>query len=364
MAGTSRRLSILVLGGTRFVGRAFVEAALADDHRVTLFHRGQTNPGLFGAAETVLGDRTGDLFALTGRRFDVVVDVAGYDPQVVRRSVDALQNQVGRYVYLSSVSVLADQSTAQNEDGDLLVLDDNTAPEKTYGARKAACERLVQDAFGARALLVRPGMIVGPHDPTDRFAYWPRRFARGGRILLPGDPSDLAQFIDVRDLADWILRSVTSGLGGVFNVTGRPLPFGAFFDACQALVSTPAPAAAPAAPPAILAPPATVVWVSSERLIAAGVDPWMGVPLWIAAPGCEAVNRIDVSRATAAGLTTRPLARTLADTLAWDTARGGPPDGHEGLTEQEEHRLLGTPAVPGRGPRSQQVGQAAHGEHG
>jgi 2'-hydroxyisoflavone reductase len=320
IAGTSRRLSILVLGGTRFVGRAFVEAALADDHQVTLFHRGQTNPGLFGAAETVLGDRTGDLSALTGRRFDVVVDVAGYDPQVVRRSVDALQNQVGRYVYISSVSVLADQSTPQNEDGELLVLDDNTAPEKAYGARKAACERLVQDAFGARALLVRPGMIVGPHDPTDRFAYWPRRFARGGRILLPGDPTDLAQFIDVRDLADWILRSVTSGLGGVFNVIGRPLPFGAFFDACQALVATPAPPATATRPasaiPAIPAAPATVVWVSSERLLAAGVNPWMGVPLWIAAPGCEAVNQIDVSRALAAGLTFRPLARTLADTLA------------------------------------------------
>ncbi|EIV92097.1 NAD-dependent epimerase/dehydratase family protein [Frankia sp. QA3] len=320
----SRPRSILILGGTRFVGRALAEAALADDHRVTLFHRGQTNPGLFPAAETVLGDRTRDLSALAGRRFDIVVDVAGYDPPVVRRAVDALRGRVDRYVYVSSLSVLADQSTPQNEDGALLELDDDTAPEKLYGARKAACERLVRDAFGAQALIVRPGLIVGPHDPTDRFAYWPRRFARGGRVLLPGDPRDLAQFIDVRDLASWIVRSVTSGVGGVFNVTGSPLPFGAFFDACQAHAGT----------------PATAVWVSSGRLIAAGVNPWMGIPMWIAAPGCEAINQVDVTRATATGLTIRPLAQTLADTLAWDTARGGPARGHEGLSEQEERRLL------------------------
>lgn len=163
---------------------------------MTLFHRGQTNPGLFPAAETVLGDRTRDLSALPDRYWDVVIDVAGYDPQVVRRSVGALAGRAGRYVYISSVSVLADQSTPQDEDGDLLVLGDDTPPGKLYGARKAACEHLMQDAFGGRALIVRPGMIVGPHDPTDRFA-------RGGRILLPGDPADLAQFIDVRDLANW-----------------------------------------------------------------------------------------------------------------------------------------------------------------
>lgn len=321
---TSRLLSVLVLGGTRFVGRALVEAALADDHQVTLFNRGRTDPGLFPAAETVLGDRTRDLSALSGRSWDIVVDVAGYDPRVVRRSVDALRGRTGRYVYISSLSVLADQSTPQNEDGDLLVLDDDTPPEKAYGARKAACERLVQDTFGAQALIVRAGMIVGPHDPTDRFAYWPRRFARGGRILLPGDPADFAQFIDVRDLAGWILRSARSGMGGVFNVTGRALPFGEFFDVCHEVAGA----------------PATTVWVSSERLLAAGVDPWMGIPMWIASPGSAAINQIDVSRATTAGLTIRPLAQSLADTLTWDTARGAPADGSEGLSEQEEHRLL------------------------
>ncbi|AUG78022.1 Nucleoside-diphosphate-sugar epimerase [Kitasatospora sp. MMS16-BH015] len=321
----SRPLSLLVLGGTRFLGRALVEAALADGHQVTLFNRGRTNPGLFPGVETVIGDRTEDLSALSRRRWDAVVDVAGYDPQVVGLSVDALRGRVGRYVFVSSLSVLADQSTPQDEDGALLVLRAGMPPEDAYGARKAASERLVRDAFAERASIVRLGMIVGPHDPTDRFAYWPRRFARGGRVLLPGDPTDAAQFIDVRDVADWIVGCVSKERGGVFNVTGPTIAFGTFFDACRAAAGT----------------PAETVWVPSERLLAAGADPWMGVPMWIADPACAAINRVDVSRALTAGLTLRPLARTLADTLAWDKARGSLPPGQEGLSAVEERRLLG-----------------------
>ncbi|MEW1911306.1 SDR family oxidoreductase [Kitasatospora sp. NPDC085895] len=323
---TSRPLSLLVLGGTRFLGRAVVEAALADGHQVTLFNRGRTNPRLFPRVETVLGDRTADLSALSDRRWDAVVDVAGYDPHVVGRSVATLRGRVGRYVFVSSLSVLADQSTPQDEEGELLALHKGMAPEDAYGARKAACERVVLDAFAQQASIVRPGMIVGPHDPTDRFAYWPRRFARGGRVLLPGDPTDAAQFIDVRDVADWIVGCAVQDRGRVFNVTGPTIAFGAFFDVCRAVAGT----------------PAETVWVPSERLLAAGVDPWMGVPMWIADPACAAINRVDVSRALAAGLTLRPLAQTLADTLAWDTERGGLPQDRQGLSEQEEHRLLRT----------------------
>ena len=323
---TSRPLSLLVLGGTRFLGRAAVEAALAHGHQVTLFNRGRTNPGLFPDVETVIGDRTDDLSALSDRRWDAVVDVAGYDPQVVGLSVDALRGRVGRYVFVSSLSVFADQSTPQDEDGELLVLRESMPPEDAYGARKAACERVVLNAFAQRASVVRAGMIVGPHDPTDRFAYWPRRFARGGRVLLPGDPTDAAQFIDVRDVAHWIVGCAGEDRDGIFNVTGRTIAFNAFFGACRA--------AAGAA--------AETVWVPSDRLLAAGVDPWMGVPMWIADPACAAINRVDVSRALAAGLTLRPLEQTLADTLAWDTARGSLPQDRVGLSEQEEHRLLRT----------------------
>ncbi|MER5636249.1 NAD-dependent epimerase/dehydratase family protein [Kitasatospora sp. NPDC002227] len=321
---SSRPLSLLVLGGTRFLGRALVESALADGHRVTLFNRGLTAPGLFPDAETVLGDRTESLAALDGRRWDAVVDVAGYHPEVVARSAEALHGRVGRYVFVSSLSVLADQRTPQCETGTVLELRDGQPPHELYGARKAACERLVLSAFSPAATVIRPGMIVGPHDPTDRFAYWPRRFARGGRVLLPGDPADFAQFIDVRDVARWILTCIRSGLDGVFHTTGLPQPFGEFFEACRTVTAS----------------TATPVWAPTPALLAAGADPWMGVPMWIADPDCTAINQVDTTRARAAGLQLRPLPETLTDTLAWDTARGLPTP--EGLTPAEEQRLLAT----------------------
>ncbi|WP_250007440.1 NAD-dependent epimerase/dehydratase family protein [Actinoplanes sp. M2I2] len=290
-------MRILVLGGTRFVGRAVVEAALAAGHDVTLFNRGRTAPGLYPEAETVVGDRTVDLSPLAGRRFDTVVDCAGYQPEVVGRSVDALRDSVGRYVFVSSVSVYADQSVPADEGS--AVLDDDS-----YGGRKARCESVVQEGLGERALIARPGLIVGPHDPTERFPHWPRRLARGGRVLAPGAPDDPAQLIDVRDLGAWLLSENT----GVFNVVGRPLPMRELLDACRTTA------------------PAELVWVPGAKLIAAGVDPWMGVPLWIGDPQWAAANLVDGERARAHGLTTRPVHETAADVLAWDVARGGPAD--------------------------------------
>ncbi|MFG2698298.1 NAD-dependent epimerase/dehydratase family protein [Kitasatospora sp. NPDC048407] len=320
------RLSLLVLGGTRFVGRAVVEAALAAGHQVTMFNRGLSDPGLFAeaGAETLIGDRTADLSALEGRRWDAVIDVAGYLPEVVQRSVTALGDRVGRYVFISTISVLADLSTVQDEDGEVLELVEGLPPIQLYGANKAACERIVLDAYGERASIVRPGLIVGPYDTTDRFAYWPRRFRRGGRVLLPGDPADPTQFIDVRDLAAWILGCATEQRGGIHLVTGHSMPIGEFFTACQAVAGS----------------DVETVWIGTETLLKAGVAPWMGVPLWNGDPDYAAANRSDISRALAAGLTFRPLAETLADTLAWDTARGGPAPDKEGLSAAEEERLL------------------------
>jgi 2'-hydroxyisoflavone reductase len=322
------RMRILVLGGTRFLGRAIVDAALSRGDTVTLFNRGKSNPGLFPAVETVTGDRTADLSALDGRDWDAVIDVACYEPAVARLSAEAFANRTGRYVFVSTVSVYASQRTreAQLEDAPVAELrEEMTDFAEIYGPNKAICERIVQDAYGERALIGRPGLIVGPHDPTDRFPYWPRRIAHGGRVLAPGDPADLAQFIDVRDLASWFADACHHGHGGVFNLTGTPMAFGKLFDLCKTATYS----------------AAELTWIDSDRLVAAGVDPGMGVPLWVAEPGYEAFNDVDNSRAIATGLTLRPVIDTIRDTLAWDLARGGPAAGDEGLSAAEEERLLG-----------------------
>ncbi|SNY28528.1 NAD-dependent epimerase/dehydratase family protein [Paractinoplanes atraurantiacus] len=307
-------MHLLVLGGTRFAGRAVVEAALAAGHDVTLFHRGLTNPGLFPQAESVFGDRTADLAALAGRSFDAVLDVAGYHPDVVAKSVGALAGRTARYVFISSASVYADQSVPPVEGAP-------TLSDDSYGGRKAACERVVLDGFGDRALIARPGLIAGPYDPTERFPHWPRRLARGGRVLAPGDPADPAQFIDVRDLARWL---VTTEASGVMNAVGETMPMAALLDVCRAVAGV----------------PAELVWVPTSELLGAGLDPWMGVPLWIADPEWSAANLVDGSRARAAGLTPRPVTETVADTLAWDRARGGPVAGTDPFPPEREAELL------------------------
>src|ERR1700754_148834 len=241
-------MKLLVLGGTRFVGRAVVDQALAAGAEVTLFNRGQTAPGLYPDLETVHGDRTADLSALAGRRFDAVVDCAGYDPAVVALSTDALRDTVDRYVFVSSVSVYTDQSVPPVE-GAAVLADDS------YGGRKAACERVVLDRYGDRALIARSGLIVGPHDPTERFSYWPQRFRRPGPILAPGDPADPMQFIDVRDLAGFLL----SDASGVFNVVGDSLPMAELLALCDKLLGS----------------GQELVGVSTDSLLTAGVEPFM-----------------------------------------------------------------------------------------
>ena len=316
----------LVLGGTRFLGRAFVDAALGRGDTVTLFNRGKSNPGLFPAVETVTGDRTADLSALDGREWDAVIDVACYDPEMARLSARTFADRTGRYVFVSTVSVYASQSSreAQLEDAPLAQLSEGMTFPENYGPNKALAEAIVRDVYGERALIARPGLIVGPNDPTDRFAYWPRRIARGGRVLAPGDPADLTQFIDVRDLASWLADGCHAGRAGVFNLTGTPCPFGILLDVCRTATYS----------------GAELAWIPSDRLVAAGVDPGMGVPLWVAEPGYEAFNDVDSSRAVAAGLAFRPLVDTIRDTLAWDRARGGPAAENEGLSAAEEERLL------------------------
>jgi len=317
-------VNILIVGGTRFLGRAIVDAALGRGHELTLFNRGTTDPALFPGLETILGDRCHDASKLSGRSFDAVIDVPGMNPGDVRPVVDAVSSFVERYVFVSTVSVYADHSTPQVEGQPVLVPAEGQDPGVAYGAGKAAAEEVVINAFGDKALVARPGLIVGPHDPTDRFAYWPRRIARGGRVLAPGGPDHPAQFIDVRDLASWIMTAAEDGLGGVFNATGRPTTLGAVLEACQRVVTA----------------PSELVWVDDEDLLAAGVNPWMGVPLWIRVPGWEAHAEVGIERASASGLVFRSLEETVRDTLAWDLARGGPSQGAEGLSHEWEQELL------------------------
>jgi 2'-hydroxyisoflavone reductase len=316
---------ILVLGGTRFAGRAIVESALGRGDTVTMFNRGITNRGLYPGVETVIGDRSEDLYALGRREFDAVVDVACYDPAAAKLSAETLKDRVGRYVFVSTVSVYASAATTESqlEDAPLAELKpDVEDPLENYGANKALCEAIIRETYGERALIGRPGLISGPHDPTDRFPYWPRRIARGGRVLAPGDAGDLTQVIDVRDLAAFLLDAIHRSRGGVYNLTGSPRPFGILLDLCRTATYS----------------DAELTWVPTDRLVAAGVDPGMGIPLWVGEEGYEAFNDVDSSRAVGAGLSCRSLTETIRDTLAWDLGRGGPEK--EGLDPAEEQRLL------------------------
>ncbi len=315
-------MRVLVLGGTRFLGRALVDATLEQGHEPTLFNRGQTAPELFPEVEKLRGDRSTDLSALEGREWDAVLDVAAYMPDDVRRAVEVLQGNVGRYVFVSSISVYADQSVPPVEGAAVAQLQpeqESDEDPELYGARKAACERIVEEAFGDAALVVRPGLIVGPHDPTGRFTYWPHRVARGGKVLAPGTRDDHVQFIDVRDLAAWMVQATASGAGGTFNATGEPMPFGDVLDECLAVAGS----------------DAAFTWVDSERLLAEEVGPWMELPLWLPLAEYAGIQQASVQRARAAGLTYRALADTIRGTL--DQAQ--PVDG-VGLAPDRERELL------------------------
>src|SRR6185503_2173656 len=217
-------MRILIIGGTRFLGRHLVEAALGRRHEVTLFNRGKSNPDLFPDLETILGDREHDVNKLQGRIWDAVIDVAGYLPRIVRLSAEVLEPNVRRYVFISTISVYENfRKAGIDEAYPVGKLEDETVEEitgETYGPLKVLCERAVHDIYGERALIIRPGLIVGPHDPTDRFTYWPVRVARGGDVLAPQKPEALTQIIDVRDLSDFIIKLIEDSTWGVYNATG------------------------------------------------------------------------------------------------------------------------------------------------
>jgi 2'-hydroxyisoflavone reductase len=302
---------LLVLGGTKFLGRHVVAQALAQGHEVTTFTRGQTNPELWPDAEHLHGDRDGGLDALRGREWDGVVDTSGYVPRLVRQSVELLRDAVQRYAFVSTISVYADFSTPIDESSPVAELDDPATEDvmEHYGALKAACERVVEEAFGDRSARVRAGLIVGPYDPTDRFTYWPRRIAAGGEVLAPGDPEARTQFVDARDLAAWLVHLAVDGPGGVFNATGpaTPLTLRALFEQARDALGS----------------DATFTWVDEETILAAEVQPWTELPLWLPGDDYAGMARADINRAVDAGLRFRPLAETVRDTYEWDASDPG-----------------------------------------
>jgi 2'-hydroxyisoflavone reductase len=297
-------MRLLVLGGTKFLGRHVVARALADAHEVTTFTRGQTNPELFPDVEHLHGDRDGGLEALKGGEWDGVVDTSGYVPRVVRQSAELLRDAVQRYVFVSTISVYAEPEE-EPDDEDV---------QAHYGALKRACERVVEQVYGERGTSVRAGLIAGPHDPTDRFTYWARRLAAGGDVLAPGRPEQPVQLIDARDLAAWLVELALHGPGGTFDATGPQLTLG---EVLERLRGT-----------------SNLVWVEAPE----GVTPWTELPLWLPEDGWFLMQR-DVSAAQAAGLSCRRLEETARDTEAWD--RGEPGD-RPTLTREREAELLAT----------------------
>lgn len=314
-------MHILIIGGTHFLGRHLVEAALARGHQLTLFNRGRTNPDLFPGIEKLRGDRANadDVGKLHGRRFDAVVDTCGYVPRAVSLTAGTLAETVGRYAFISSVSVYTDyDKPGLTEAGALATLADEATEQvtgETYGGLKVLCERAAEAALPDRTLVIRPGLIVGPHDPTRRFPYWVERVAQGGEMLAPGIPDQQVQVIDGRDLADFTIRLLEGGATGNFNATGPDyrLTFGHLLDTCRAVGGR----------------ETQFVWMDEPFLLSHDVQPWSEMPLWLPASS-NGFNQFDVSKAIGAGLTFRPLEDTVRDTLAW----------LRGLDDEQRTRLL------------------------
>jgi 2'-hydroxyisoflavone reductase len=307
-------LRILILGGTGFIGPYQVQYALDRGHTVTLFNRGRTNPGLFPTVEKLVGDRTGDLSALENRTWDVVIDNSATDPEWVERSAALLRNRVDRYVFVSTRSVYYDTSRI---------------PMTVDGLAKALAEEAARRHFPGRALVVRPSLIVGPGDLTDRFTYWPVRIERGGEVLAPGDGTDPVQIIDARDLAEWMVRLVEQGTTGTYNGLGprTPRSFAELLHGIKAVTTS----------------EAAFTWVDADFLSRHDVRGYREMPVWMPArDGREGFGRFDISREVALGLTFRPLAVTALDTLEYYRAQ--PPERQErlraGISPEREMEVL------------------------
>lgn len=333
LAAQARPLRVLIFGGTGFIGPHFVAALRGAGHKLTLFNRGKRNPGLFPDIETLIGDRDGKLDALKGRDWDVAIDDSGYVPRMVKLSAQMLKDHVQHYIFVSSISAYADLTPAGiDEDYKVAVLKDpdvEQVRDDTYGGLKALCEQIVEQTYAERSAVIRPTYIVGPGDTTDRFTYWPVRVARGGQMLVPGTPADPVQFIDVRDLADFMRLCVEQRIAGRYNACNPPgaVTMGDVLETSRRISGA----------------NTTFVWASAEFLDKAKALESGEIPIWSPPTGEYAgAALVSPARAVAKGLRFRPLETTIRDTLAWHDKR--PAAQREklraGLTAEREMQLL------------------------
>jgi 2'-hydroxyisoflavone reductase len=298
---------LLILGGTSFLGPHLTALALARGWRVTHFNRGRRIPEGVPGVQTLVGDRNEGLDALADGEWDAVIDASGYVPRQVRMSASLLASRIRQYVFVSSVSVYATFATPSDESSRVSTLADASIEEvtgETYGALKALCEQAAQTAMPGRTTVIRPGLIVGPLDPTDRFTYWPARLARGGEVLAPGNPDDPIQVIDVRDLTSWMLDLIERRVHGVFNAVSAPRQFtmGGLLEDCLAAADS----------------GASLTWADADFLGQQKISAWSDMPVWIPPSGEEAAASLTVvERALREGLRVRPLIDTVRDTLSW-----------------------------------------------
>ena len=329
-------MRLLILGGTIFLGRHAAQIATERGHQITLLFRGLHNPDLFPRLDKRFADRADPAAldaALGEDTWDAVLDMCGYGPRVVGLSASRLKGRAGSYGFVSSVSVYAEPIAPGADETAPLVSPladpaDETITGETYGPLKAASEAAARDGFGGQAVVVRPGLIVGPHDPSDRFTYWPDRVARGGGVLAPGDGRTPVQIIDARDLAGWLLDLVEAGkTDGVYNTVGPNyrLTMQTLLETCQAVAGS----------------PSRLVWANEAFLDTQGVAAWSDMPVWVPESSSPGFGSVSAARAIADGLHFRPVAETVRDTLAWSRTR---PEGHKwraGLTEEREAAVLG-----------------------
>jgi 2'-hydroxyisoflavone reductase len=304
-------VNVLVLGGTRFVGRHIVEEFLRHGHRIVCFHRGESVCALPAGAQERYGDRNADLSAVDTERWDAVVDTSAFRPEHLHRS---LRLRTRRYLFISTLNVYRDLSLpGVTEEAETIETFDSSDEAQSYGGNKAACERLVMERYPGAAIIFRPGVIAGKWDNSGRFTYWCVRYLRGGRVLAPGEPQRLVQFIDAADLARFAERLLSRDRTGVFNIVGPQTPV-----TMAQLLDVAALTAAEYG-----APPASVVWADAEFLLEHHVEPWLELPLWLTEPEYAGILEVSNAKAIAAGLRTRRIGETMKSVLEWAIAEPG-----------------------------------------